>query len=172
MPMTPLPAGLDPRSSLGGWRLDPQRFAATWDSGMGAERAGGRWNPKGFKAVYCSVDPATCLVEAAVHRGFKVLDTQPHVLTSFELAEGAAVRIVRPDEIPNPAWLHGGIPSANQQAWGAGLLAQHGFVLFPSAVSRHSWNLVFDPHVVSGRYRLRSQQRMSIDTRLNPPGER
>lgn len=166
--MVPLPAALDSKAALVGWRIDALEFVASWDSGFGAERYGGRWNPKGFKAVYCSLDPSTCVVEAAVHRGFHVLDTRPHMLTSFDLAESAAVRVVMPDDVPNPAWLHGGTPSAGQQAWGAGLLSTHAFVLFPSAVSRRSWNLVFEPAVAYGRYRLRLQERLIVDTRLNP----
>ncbi|MEA2728512.1 MAG: hypothetical protein QOF70_2987, partial [Acetobacteraceae bacterium] len=57
------------------WRLDQQGFAATWDSGEGAYRLGGRWNTKGVRAVYCSVDPATAILEVAVHKGFRALDT-------------------------------------------------------------------------------------------------
>jgi RES domain-containing protein len=167
--MTPLPAALDAAAPLVAWRLDAQRFATVWDSGVGAERLGGRWNPKGVKAVYCSIDPSTCVMESAVHRGFKVLDTHPHVLTSFQINEAATVRVVMPDEIPNPAWLSGGTPSGHQQQWGADLLDKHGFVLFPSAVSKRSWNLVFEPGLASGKYTLRSQERLSVDTRLNPP---
>jgi RES domain-containing protein len=167
--MTPLPAALDAAAALVAWRLDSERHAAAWDSGIGAERVGGRWNPKGVRAVYCSLDPSTCLLESAVHRGFKVLDTQPHTLTSLEIEDAAHVKVVMPGEIPNPAWLHGGTPSAHQQAWGAGLLGAHAFVLFPSAVSKRSWNLVFEPATANGRYRLRTQERMVIDTRLNPP---
>ena len=166
--MTPLPAALDAAARLVAWRIDAQRYADAWDSGVGAEALGGRWNPKGVKAVYCSIDPSTCLVETAVHRGFTVLDTHPHVLTSLEIADSTAVRVVRPEEIPNPAWLNGGTPSRNQQRWGADLLNQHGVVVFPSAVSKRSWNLVLEPTVAQGRYRLRSQERLSVDTRLNP----
>jgi RES domain-containing protein len=167
--MAPLPAALVATTVLVAWRIDHQRFSASWDSGVGAERAGGRWNPKGFKAVYCSIDPSTCLVEAAVHRGFESLDLQPHTLTSIEIMNTTGIRIVMPDEIPNPAWLSGGSPSRNQQAWGAQLLDSHDFVLLPSAVSKRSWNLVFQPAVASGKYSLRSQERLSVDTRLNPP---
>ncbi len=39
----------------------------------------------GPRAVHCSLDPSTCLVEAAVHRGFAVPDTQPHVLSCLRL---------------------------------------------------------------------------------------
>ena len=153
---------------LQAWRIDALAFADRWDSGIGAERFGGRWNPRGQRAVYCSLDPATCIVEAAVHRGFEVLDTQPHVLSCLELvADG--VRVVQADELPNPAWLHGGVPSAGQQRHGAALLAEFGVVVLPSAVSKCSWNLVFSPEVAAGRWRLLHQQRLVVDTRLNPP---
>ncbi|MEO5733976.1 MAG: hypothetical protein ABIN96_14905 [Rubrivivax sp.] len=48
-------------------------------------------------------------------------------------------------------------------------MPRHAFVVFPSAESKPSWNLVFNPLLARGAYRLRSQQRLSIDTRLQPP---
>ena len=182
-PMAALPAALPTPGTTAGhllaWRIDAECFAPQWDSGIGAELYGGRWNPKGQRAVYCSLDPATCLVEAAVHRGFAVLDTQPHVLSCVQItldavaaAPGTAapIRVVQPDELPNPAWLHGGTPSAGQQQFGAGLLVAHGIVLLPSAVSKCSWNLVLAPTVAAGRYHLLHQQRLVVDTRLHPAG--
>jgi RES domain-containing protein len=166
--MTPLPGLLASTAGVVAWRLDAARYAASWDSGIGAEKVGGRWNPKGFKAVYCSFDPSTCIIESAVHRGFEVLDVQSHVLTSFNVTEPTAVRVVQPDEIPNPAWRHGGPPSAGQQTFGADLLSRHAFVAFPSAVSKLSWNLAFEPSIANGKYVLRSQDRLVLDTRLNP----
>jgi len=142
--------------------------AGTCGSGIGAELFGGRWNPKGQRTVYCSLDPATCIVEAAVHRGFAVLDTQPHVLSCLQL-DATGVAVLAPDALPNPAWLHGGVPSAGQQQFGAGLLAAHGIVVLPSAVSKLSWNLVFAPGVAAGRWQLLHQQPLVLDTRLNPP---
>lgn len=175
--MAPLPAALAPAGArpqpLLAWRIDAEPYAATWDSGLGAERFGGRWNPKGQRAVYCSLDPATCLVEAAVHRGFDVLDARPHVLSCVQIAPFSpadpAARVVLPDELPNPAWLHGGTPSAGQQRFGAELLAAHGVLVLPSAVSKCSWNLVFSPDVAAGRVRLLHQQRLVVDTRLSRP---
>ena len=166
--MTPLPAKLEPAAPLVAWRVDAQRYASSWDSGIGAEAVGGRWNPKGRKAVYCSIDPSTCLVESAVHRGFKVLDSQPHVLTSLEILDLRTIRVVMPDEIPNPAWLEGGTPSRHQQAWGEDLLSRHGVVVFPSAVSKRSWNVVIEPTVAAGRFQLRTQERLSVDSRFSP----
>lgn len=169
MQMTPLPGPLATGAALVAWRLDAAPYASTWDSGIGAERAGGRWNPKGLKAVYCSFDPATTILESAVHRGFDVLDMQAFMLTSIVISDPATVKLIMPTEVPNPAWLHGGIPSAGQQAWGASLLDAHDFVVFPSVVSKSSWNVVFRPDHATGKYKLRAQNRLVMDTRLNPP---
>lgn len=167
--MTPLPTALATGNPLVAWRLDAQVRAAAWDSGIGAKLMGGRWNPKGVKAVYCSLDPATTILESAVHRGFEVLDGQPLVLTSVEIQALSDVRIIAPSDVPNPAWLHAGIPSGGQQAWGANLLTLHPFVFFPSVVSKFSWNIVFGPGHACGKYNLISQDRLVLDTRLNLP---
>lgn len=166
--MTPLPPPLG-RGELVGWRLDEARFAAGWDSGEGAWRVGGRWNSRGVRAVYCSIDPATAILEVAVHKGFKPLDTVAHVLTAVTLGDAARVHVVEPDAVPNPNWLRPGMPSAGQQAFGDALLARHRFVLIPSAVSSHSWNLLFIGTGAAGGYALRSQERFALDTRLQPP---
>jgi RES domain-containing protein len=168
MEMTPLPGALLPGAPLVAWRIDATRHAAIWDSGIGAELGGGRWNPKGVRTVYCSFDPSTTLLESAVHRGFDELDSQPFTLSSMTITDPAQVKVVQPADMPNPAWLHAGIVSAGQQAWGAALLAAHPFVAFPSVVSKLSWNLVFRPDRAAGRYTLIGQGRLVIDGRLSP----
>ena len=166
--MTPLPAALG-GSGLVAWRLDQARFAATWDSGEGAYRYGGRWNGVGTRAVYCALDPSTAILEVAVHKGFTALDTAPHVLSGFEVKAPERIAIVRPEDVPNPNWLHPGTPGAGQQRFGDALLVRHGAFVIPSAVSTESWNLVFDAAIFVGAYRLMSQHRFALDTRLNPP---
>ena len=141
--MTPLPGGLG-GSEIVAWRLDEERFKSTWDSGEGAYRVGGRWNTKGVRAVYCSIDPATAILEVAVHKGFKALDTVAHVLTALTVGDPSDIFVVQPGAVPNPNWLRPGIPGAGQQAFGNDLLSRHTLVLIPSAVSTHSWNLIFD----------------------------
>ncbi|MGA8445750.1 MAG: RES domain-containing protein [Roseiarcus sp.] len=166
--MTRLPAALGGGSGLVVWRLDQRIHAATWDSGEGAFRDGGRWNSKGVRAVYCSLDPATAVLEVAVHKGFKVLDTVPHVITAATIVDVLEVHIAKSDDVPNPNWLRPGIPSAGQQAFGDDLLRSHRFVAIPSAVSTHSWNLIFDPIKAAGFYSLDFQEPFGLDTRLNP----
>lgn len=166
--MNPLPAPLG-GGELAAWRLDEAVFARNWDSGEGAYRVGGRWNSKGIRAVYCSIDPATAILEVAAHKGFKALDTVPHVLTRVSLEEPLGIHVVDPASIANKNWLRPGIPSSGQQAFGDTLLARYKFVLIPSAVSIYSWNLVFVGARAIGAYKLALQEAFALDTRLHPP---
>jgi len=165
--MTPISPTARP---FGFWRLDDRRFSATWDSGVGARLSGGRWNPQGMATVYCSVDPGVAILEVAVHKGFETLNAVPHVLSNGEISlEDADVHIVEPALVPNKLWLYPCATSAAQQAFGGKLLSGHDFVLFPSAVSRHSWNLLFNPERAAGKYVLKLQESLDLDPRLNPP---
>jgi len=166
--LTPLPAALGGRD-LVAWRLDQAIHRQTWDSGEGAYRAGGRWNSRGVRAVYCSIDPATAILELAAHAGFEVLDTVPHVLTAMTVIDFSDIQVIEASSIPNANWLYPGTPSAGQQGFGDALLERHKFVLIPSAVSTHSWNLMFVGAFASGFYSLRLQEKFALDTRLHPP---
>ena len=85
------------------WRLDLQRHGPRWDSGTGAAKAGGRRNPVNYAVVYCSADPATAILEVAVHKGFHVLDTVPHVLTTAGNLLGPASSGRKPSALRTPA---------------------------------------------------------------------
>ena len=167
--MTPLPPPLG-ASTFVAWRMDQSIHKNTWDSGEGAFRVGGRWNSRGSKyVVYCALDPATAILEVAVHKGFKTLDTVPHVLTSLVVDPLSVplIHIVNAGDVPNANWLRSGVPSIGQQQFGDALLANHDFVLLPSVVSSHSWNLIFDRNRVAGLYRQDTQEAFSLDTRLH-----
>lgn len=165
--MTPLPGALG-GTELVAWRLDQAKYASIWDSGEGAYLAGGRWNSTGVRAVYCSVDPATAILEVAVHKGFRALDTVPHVLTAITI-DAKSVFVVDPSAVPNPNWLRPGIPSGGQQAFGDDLLSRHKIVLIPSVVSAGSWNLMFVASSAAGAYQVKSQEAFALDPRLHPP---
>lgn len=166
--MTALPSPFPTGGALLAWRLDRDLYAPNWESGEGAYRVGGRWNSVGVRAVYCSIDAATALIEVAVHKGFDTIDTVPHVLTCLEILEPASIFMVAPSTLPDPAWLRSGIPEAAQQKYGDELLGRHKFVAIPSAVSRNSWNLIFVAANATGAYRLKSQEPYVLDKRLNP----
>ncbi|MDG9886101.1 RES family NAD+ phosphorylase [Pseudomonas sp. GD04058] len=148
------------------WRLDREVYKDSWDSGIGAHKLGGRWNPPGRKVVYAAADPSTAILEVAVHLGFDALDTVRHVLTCFEILDPTLIKVVQPEDVPNPVWLSSAAASPNQQKFVDALLAEHAFVLIPSAVSRHSWNLLMSCELAAGKYRVVRQERFGLDTRL------
>jgi len=165
--MTPLP---DHTGPVFFWRLDDKRFEKSWDSGEGARQKGARWSPVGMPAVYCSLDPGTAILEVAVHKGFDTLNGVPHVLTSAALKiPWHQVRVIRPEDVPNRLWLYPCAVSDAQQQFGSQLLSAHDFVAIPSAVSRRSWNLIFDVRRAAGKYTLQHQEDLDLDPRLNPP---
>lgn len=165
--MTPLPGHTGPAHF---WRLDDKRYAKKWDSGEGARLKGGRWSPAGVPAVYCSLDPATAILELAVHKGFDTLNAVAHVLSAATLAiPWDQVHVVHPKDVPNKLWLYPCALSAAQQGFGRRLLSAHDFIAIPSAVSRRSWNLVFDANRAAGKYALQHQEALDLDPRLNPP---
>lgn len=49
------------------------------------------------------------------------------------------------------------------------MLKAHKFVLIPSVVSVHSWNVIFDPAVAKGFYGSVTREPFALDTRLHPP---
>lgn len=163
--MTPLPPPLG-SGEIRLWRIDQDRHYKTWNHGEGAFRVGGRWNTPGIRAVYASLDPATACLEVAVHKGFEVLDTSPHYLTCARIITPSKLHVVKPGDVPNPNWLTPVTPSRNQQTHGNDLLRRHACILIPSAVSRHSWNLIFDADQADGLYDEVDQQRFALDPRL------
>lgn len=166
--MMPLPPPLG-TGALVFWRLDQARYAEAWDSGEGSFRFGGRWSPRGQRCVYAALDPATAILEVAVHKTFQALDVVPHIMTSARLGDPLRAHVVTPDLVPNPNWLRPGAVGAGQQAFGAALLREHAFILVPSVVSSRSWNLLFDPDRASGLHRLLAQEPFALDPRLHPP---
>ena len=164
--MTPLPGHSGP---VVFWRLDDKRYEQTWDSGEGARQKGGRWSPVGVPTVYCSLDPGTAILEVAVHKGFDTLNAVPHVLSAAALTiPWGQVHVVQPKDVPNKLWLYPCAFSAAQQNFGRRLLSAHDFVAIPSAVSRKSWNVMFDADRAAGKYNLQHQDDLDLDPRLNP----
>lgn len=163
--MTELPAALGGKDLLC-WRLEEKRHAKAWDSGEGALRFGGRWNTRGNRAVYSSFDPATAILEIAVHIGFRALERVPHILTCFRVEDASLVRVLNPTDIPDDNWLNPASLEPGQQTFGSRLLQSHSFIALPSAVSRHSWNLLFDPERAAGKYSLIFQESFALDPRL------
>jgi RES domain-containing protein len=148
------------------WRLVNARHVDTWDSGEGAFRVSGRWNKAGTRLLYGSLDPATAILEVAVHSGFSALDAVPHMLVCARIVHPALVKVLLPHSFPNPAWLRPGSYSPNQVAFVQQAMESHPMLVVPSAVSPHSWNLLIDVDRTKGEIERVSVEVFSLDTRL------
>lgn len=146
------------------WRLERARYLPNWRSAAGALQVGGRWSSAGKRVLYTSIDPATTILEVAVHKGFDVLDTVAHDLLKLRISPGAGF-VVHPSEIANPNWLRPGVISPNQQQFGDALLAQHPVVVLPSAVSTHSWNVLINVSSAAGHFEWVRHERLALDPR-------
>ena len=165
--MIPLPASLGGAGALVGWTLQDARHAVTWNSGIGSATYGGRWNSIGKHVTYAALDPATAILEVAVHKGFKVLNTVAHNLYSFTITDPLRVRVVQPGDVPNPHWLHPIPPNRDQQEFGDQLIDAHPFVLLPSAVSAHPWNLLVNVTTALPLVTDVRSERFALDPRLS-----
>lgn len=171
--MTPLPPGLRGGAAKGVkdewvvWRLERSLYASAWDLGEGAFQVGGRWSPPGRRVIYCALDPSTAILEVAVHKGFKVLDTVAHKLLSIRITQPRMADVVDVSSVPNKNWLRSGVVSAGQQAFGEKLLAGHPLLVVPSIVSTHSWNLLIDVGSAKGMFNLIGSDDFELDTPLH-----
>lgn len=163
--MTPLPAALG-GPGLVAWRLERERFLPNWQAAEGAFLAGGRWSSPGQRVLYAALDPATAILEVAVHKGFDVLDAVAHSLLELTV-QSVGVHVVQPADVPNPHWLHPGVVSRNQQRFGDDLLKQFSMVALPSVVSAHSWSLLVQISAAADRLALKAHERFSLDPRLS-----
>lgn len=151
------------------WRLERAIYEPTWHRGEGAYQVGGRWSPPGRRVVYCSLDPAAAILEVAVHKTFKILDTVAHKLLSVGITHPKNVHVLDSSTLPNKNWLRAGAVSAGQQDFGAKLLDKHPLLVVPSVVSVHSWNLLIDVDSGIGMSSLLTSEDFDLDTRLHPP---
>jgi RES domain-containing protein len=165
--LTPLPGALG-GEGLVAWRLEKTEHFAGWQDAEGAFRVGGRWSSPGHRVIYASLDPATTIVEVAVHKGFNVLDSVPHTLLSIEIKDPSVVQIVKAEDVPNRNWLVPGVISKNQQEFCDALLSKHPMLVIPSVVSSHSWNLLINTANARGLFALRHSEQFALDTRLTP----
>lgn len=167
--MTPLPpalAGAKALADITVWRLDAAKYASTWNTGEGAFQVGGRWSSPGHRVLYAALDPATAILEVAVHKGFDALDAVAHQLLCIRVTQPDKVHVLDTTTIPNANWLRPGAVSSNQQKFGDALLAAHPMVLVPSVVSTHSWNLLIDVTAAAGMFELATAEDFALDTRL------
>jgi RES domain-containing protein len=124
------------------WRLCSKRFPPL--TGEGARIAGGRWNEKGTKMVYCAESLSLAALESFVHFDSSLL---PGDFVCYELTIPAGVAVEVLDVTRLPAdWAS--IPGpASIQAVGSAWVAsgRSAVLVVPSAIIERERNVLLNP---------------------------
>ncbi len=115
------------------WRIAKSAHAASVEdmvSGEGAARYGGRWNPKGMLAVYCSENSSLAALEVLVNLA------RPSTFPSY--------RVVDLD-VPDASIVVAPTRMGDTRQAGAELLRAHLAIMAPSAVNPLERNVVINP---------------------------
>jgi RES domain-containing protein len=127
-------------------------------SGAGAARHGGRWNPPGIAAVYCSLTAAGALDEVVAYvelRGLAIVDAMPRVFVGLrirlrrivDLCDGRTrqrIRVSR-QRMLTAAWRDAADEPVTQAIGRAVFDLGLEGLLVPSAASRRGSNIVIFP---------------------------
>jgi RES domain-containing protein len=124
------------------WRLCSSRFPPL--TGEGARLAGGRWNEKGTRMVYCSESLSLAALESFVHFDSSLLPDD-FVFYELEIPDDVAVTRFDTADLPKD-WAAIPGPTTLQSLGSAWLRARSSAVLIvPSAVVEREHNILLNP---------------------------
>jgi RES domain-containing protein len=157
------------------WRITTAEFAQRALSGEGAERYGGRWNPKGLALVYASSSLSLAILELLVQTGARVM---PEALCSIRIDIPEDLDILELGLEVLPEGWRGYPAPASLQEIGRDWIERGASALLsaPSAVVPEESNYLLNPeHPDFGRLSILSVSKLNLDFRLAEllrPGER
>lgn len=115
------------------WRIARATYAQTVSqmlSGDGAAQFGGRWNPKGVKAVYCSENSSLAALE---------------ILANLARPSAFPAHNVLDLDVPDEAIAIASLSAPDTRATGAAILRDYLALAAPSAVNPLERNVVINP---------------------------
>lgn len=137
------------------WRIAKAEYARTTRqmlNGEGASQYGGRWNPKGTRAVYCSENSSLAALE---------------VLANLASPSAFPIHRVLDLDVPDEAIAVAEPSTGNTRRMGAELLRAHLALAAPSVVNPLERNVVINPmHPDFRRVRVGEIQSFTFDERL------
>lgn len=125
------------------YRLIHAKYKNSVLSGIGAEKFGGRWNPIGTRAVYCSENVALALLEYYVHTDNVNLLPKEVVIAKIEFPD--RFKIVELNKLPK-GWNKYPYPAETTFTFSELVRQQNFFALkVPSAVVGVEHNYILNP---------------------------
>jgi RES domain-containing protein len=148
------------------WRLSKRKYALTAYSGEGTQKVGGRWTPKGVKAVYTSSSLALAALELLVHLDREDIDTM-FVAISAEIPDDLQIDEITPSQLPEN-WRDTPAPSTLATVGQTWLNQNQTAVLsVPSAVIAVEKNFLLNPvHPDFERIQINEPEPFNFDSRL------
>ena len=146
------------------WRLCSARYPAL--TGEGARRAGGRWNHKGTKMVYCSGSLALAVLEVFVHLDSSLLPDDL-VAVAVEVPDEIVIDRLDPATLP-PDWRDIPGPEALRDTGTDWVASGTGVALaVPSAIIEQEWNYLLNPdHPEFAKLLARAPEPFRFDARM------
>jgi RES domain-containing protein len=144
------------------WRVSNY---ATLD-GVGGLYVSGRWHTKGHPVVYCTLNPATGLLEILVHMEIDAEDRPERFqMLRIEGPDTLSVEEIKPGALPSN-WVE---DIAFTQNLGDGWLSEAGSLLLkvPSVVVPETWNVLVNPrHAEASLLKVTMRYEHPFDARL------
>jgi RES domain-containing protein len=148
------------------WRIVHERNAATAFSGEGSRKRGGRWNSRGYRAVYSAESLALATLELLVHG--VPYDTLKRFISISALIPEKLVTEIKANALPSN-WRMDPPPSVLQSIGNRWLQKkQYAVLKVPSAVIPVEFNYVINPdHPDFSKIKIGRAEQHSFDVRLS-----
>jgi RES domain-containing protein len=147
------------------YRLCKQEFCKDL-SGYGAEKAGGRWNPKGYAALYTAGSRALAVLEVAVHIPLGIMPTD-YYMTAIEIPDSADIHKLNIADLPTK-WNRQPISNVSQHLGHEFITNNLHLVLqVPSVTVTGEYNFVINPkHPDFKKIKIVETEVFEFDSRL------
>lgn len=147
------------------FRISKQKYAKDF-SGKGAELYGGRWNPMGTPALYCSETRALAVLELLVHTKNELLPKNLRIL-SITIPSKIKSRIIHIDNLPKN-WNSFQTNEFTQDLGKEHFQSPNCLgIKVPSAIIQMEYNIVLNPNYINYKLILiSSNEQFILDERL------
>jgi RES domain-containing protein len=148
------------------WRICRSKYESSAFSGLGAEKAGGRWNVKGVSVVYSSENLSLAALELFVHISPECIPSDLIALRA-SIPDSASVERIDESKLPNDWRNYPAPPSLHTLGTEWILSARTLALIVPSAINPQESNILLNPsHAEFKQLKVDIRQPFHFDPRM------